>query len=291
MRAYTACIIANIAFLEPGQERVLTAGGVEPLLRLLKAKEDKKVTLHSTAAVQNLTYKNTRCCSEVLELNGEKTLKKLLQHKSDDVQQFAAGALANLQLYRRKAGLEQPASSALPARASPGGTYNYSPPRKGFAKLLRKVGGKKGNGDSTGSHGFTCSSYTAQDAARTIQACYRGWAGRREFELRRKGAARKGNKYEKFSIADARAELSGGGLGALPPLAGGLRGLAKRGGAAGMLPPPGRMGAQGMGSGLDGPSGFAGVAQDTTRKPPQRLAPLGPIGGRAPLVAPAPLSL
>ena len=28
-------------------------------------KEDTKVTLHSTAAIQNLTYKNTACCSEV----------------------------------------------------------------------------------------------------------------------------------------------------------------------------------------------------------------------------------
>ena len=33
--------------------------------------------------------------------DGERALKKLLQHKSEDVQQFAAGALANLQLYRR----------------------------------------------------------------------------------------------------------------------------------------------------------------------------------------------
>ena len=60
VRAYTACILANIAFLEPGQREVLDAGGVPPLVRLLKSKEDTKVTLHSTAAVQNLTYKNTQ---------------------------------------------------------------------------------------------------------------------------------------------------------------------------------------------------------------------------------------
>lgn len=79
VRAYTACILANIAFLEPGQQRVLEAGGVQPLVAMLKSKEDKKVTLHSTAAVQNLTYKNTSCCQEVLEEGGEKALKKLLQ--------------------------------------------------------------------------------------------------------------------------------------------------------------------------------------------------------------------
>ena len=67
VKAYTACILANIAFLEPGQIKVLEAGGVKPLVGLLKqSKEDTKVTLHSTAAVQNLTYKNTACCSEVL---------------------------------------------------------------------------------------------------------------------------------------------------------------------------------------------------------------------------------
>ena len=104
VRASTASILENDAFHEHATQRVLDANGVEPLVRMLKSKsgEDKKVTLHSTAAVQNLTYKNTLCCQEVLEAGGEKALKKLLQHKSDDVQQFAAGALANLQLYRKK---------------------------------------------------------------------------------------------------------------------------------------------------------------------------------------------
>ena len=52
VRAYTACILANIAFLEAGQRMVLEAYGVPPLVRLLKSKDDKKVTLHSTAAIQ-----------------------------------------------------------------------------------------------------------------------------------------------------------------------------------------------------------------------------------------------
>jgi hypothetical protein len=74
VKAYTACILANIAFLAPGQEKVLEAHGVKPLVKLLKAKDaDKKITLHSTAAVQNLTYKNTACCQQVLEEGGEST--------------------------------------------------------------------------------------------------------------------------------------------------------------------------------------------------------------------------
>ena len=129
---YTACILANIAFLEPGQQKVLDANGIPPLVRLLKGKEDKKVTLHSTAAVQNLTYKNTACCQEVIENGGEKALKKLLQHKSDDVQQFAAGALANLQLYRRKEDAE-PGSGGAPS----GGGRGSSMSRK-VAKILRR---------------------------------------------------------------------------------------------------------------------------------------------------------
>ena len=72
VRAYTACILANIAFLTEGQERVLGAGGVTPLVALLKTKDEKKVTLHATAAIQNMTYKNTQCCLSVLEQGGEK---------------------------------------------------------------------------------------------------------------------------------------------------------------------------------------------------------------------------
>lgn len=104
LRAYTACIIANVAFLEVGQKRVMEAGGVPLIVRLLRQR-DRKVQLHSSAAVQNLTYKNPLCCAAVLEEGGEKWLNKLLRHKSEDIQQFAAGALANLQLYRRS--LEQ----------------------------------------------------------------------------------------------------------------------------------------------------------------------------------------
>eukprot|EP00304_Pavlova_gyrans_P011443 CAMPEP_0206054874 /NCGR_PEP_ID=MMETSP1466-20131121/39049_1 /ASSEMBLY_ACC=CAM_ASM_001126 /TAXON_ID=44452 /ORGANISM="Pavlova gyrans, Strain CCMP608" /LENGTH=244 /DNA_ID=CAMNT_0053430095 /DNA_START=127 /DNA_END=857 /DNA_ORIENTATION=- len=111
LRAYTACIIANVAFLEVGQKRVLEAGGVPLIVRLLKQR-DRKVQLHSSAAVQNLTYKNPQCCAAVLSEGGEKALNKLLRHKSEDIQQFAAGALANLQLYRRGLEAEQAAKRA-----------------------------------------------------------------------------------------------------------------------------------------------------------------------------------
>ena len=84
VRAYTACILANIAFLEPGQTEVLRVGGVPPLIKLLKAKDDKKVTLHSTAAIQNLTYKNTHCCQAVLQQGGEKALNKLPDYLADE---------------------------------------------------------------------------------------------------------------------------------------------------------------------------------------------------------------
>ena len=50
-----------------GSEKLEHEDGVDD-----KGKEDQKVTLHSTAAVQNLTYKNTACCQEVIENGGEK---------------------------------------------------------------------------------------------------------------------------------------------------------------------------------------------------------------------------
>lgn len=83
VKAYTACILANIAFLAPGQDRVLEEDGVRPLVHMLQSKytknQDRKITLHSTAAVQNLTYKNQQCCQQVLEEGGETALKKLLK--------------------------------------------------------------------------------------------------------------------------------------------------------------------------------------------------------------------
>jgi hypothetical protein len=50
--------------------------------------------------VQNLTFQNVACCTDVLQLRGAAILKKLSTHNSEGVQQFASGALANLRLYR-----------------------------------------------------------------------------------------------------------------------------------------------------------------------------------------------
>ena len=233
MRAYTACILANIAFLEPGQQKVLEAGGVAPLVRMLKGKEDAKVTLHSTAAVQNLTYKNTACCSEVLDHGGEKALKKLLQHKKEDIQQFAAGALANLQLYRRKAEELSPEGGAMP-RSSMG--------RK-VAKILRRKGGGGGGGGGQGApmpNNMGPSYSNGQqihEAAMVIQAQYRGNAARKHFEQNRMrgggggggggskfggmmrgvggGPGGGGSKYDAFSIRDVRKELGAMGPGGM----------------------------------------------------------------------------
>jgi hypothetical protein len=273
VRAYTACILANIAFLEPGQQRVLEGKGIAPLVRLLKGKEDKKVTLHSTAAVQNLTYKNTACCQEVIDHGGEKALKKLLQHKSDDVQQFAAGALANLQLYRRKADDDPPSGGA-----AGGGGRGSSMSRK-VAKILRRknTGGGGGDGSPGGSSAPVpqalqkLSHAKLDDAAATIQACYRGMRGRKDFERhRQRDGRKKGNRYDVFRVNDVRAELS-----VLPPAnprGGGLPGLGKL---------PGLMGGGGGGLGPGGP-GLSGFNAAPMRAP-ARLAPLGSIGGPPPM--------
>jgi len=267
VRAYTACILANIAFLEPGQQKVLDAGGVAPLVRLLKGKEDTKVTLHSTAAVQNLTYKNTACCSEVLEHGGEKALKKLLQHKKDDVQQFAAGALANLQLYRRKKDDEPSGETAAP---------KSSMSRK-MAKILRRKGGSDaspGGGSSGGgavAGGSPAHGQRVHEAAVMIQAQYRGLQARKHFEQTQRSQKRKGggNRYDVFRVGDVRKEL------------------------AVMQPPSGGMGRGGLGGGLGGglESRLPALPMDNMRKPmgmgagarlPARLAPISGAGGSIP---------
>ena len=287
VRAYTACILANIAFLEPGQQKVLEAGGVAPLVRMLKGKEDAKVTLHSTAAVQNLTYKNTACCSEVLDHGGEKALKKLLQHKKEDIQQFAAGALANLQLYRRKAEELSPEGGAMP-RSSMG--------RK-VAKILRRKGGGGGGGGGQGAPmpnnmGPSYSSgQQIHEAAMVIQAQYRGNAARKHFEQNRMrgggggggskfggmmrgvggGPGGGGSKYDAFSIRDVRKELGAMGMGP-----GGMQENVNPGQRTYGLPSLSSLGGGGGGPSalmkLGGPGG-------APPKLPARLAPLGQGGG------------
>ena len=291
VRAYTACILANIAFLEPGQQQVLEARGIAPLMLLLKTKkEDTKVTLHSTAAIQNLTYKNTACCSEVIECGGEKALKNLLQHKKEDVQQFAAGALANLQLYKRK----EEASEPLPK--SKKGMMNRMLRRKGkAADSPRGPSGSPGMGSNE-------SGRRVNDAAVMIQAHIRAKQARADVERRR--GARKGqsktNRYKAFNVADVRNELNnmpplgqtGGGmsqLGRLPNSDLGLirkpgvgMGLQSMGGAGmgvgarpaggrlaplGGLPPLGAIGGSGGGGGL---------------APMAPMAPMGGLGGLGP---------
>lgn len=249
VRAYTACILANIAFLEPGQQTVLRAGGVAPLVKLLKSSDDKKVTLHSTAAIQNLTYKNTLCCQAVLEQGGERALKKLLQHKSGDVKQFAAGALANLQLYRRSQDSEsamqaqtESSSSAMPSIGSSKVEKSAKSVSRKVAKILRRRSNDISQGDKLRREG----------AATTIQARFRGLQGRRKFERKRAQSLKKGNRYDVFRVNDVRAEMA-----VLPPL----------GHKDGILSKRGSADLGGFGSALSSGAYHSG-------RRPQRLAPL-----------------
>jgi len=250
VRAYTACILANIAFLEAGQMKVLDAGGVPPLVALLKSKDDKKVTLHATAAIQNLTYKNTACCQSVLEQGGEKALKKLLQHKSEDVQQFAAGALANLQLYRRAA--EESQAAASTPLAPPIGN------KKGGGSLNRKVKNilrrRSADEQPRGGGGDV---HQQEDAALCVQAAFRGMKGRQESRRKREKANKKKNRYQSFNVNEVRNELDRNEY--LPPLPSQLRKLPMPGAPG--LPMPG-----GLNAGAGG-------------RLPARLAPLGELGG------------
>ena len=288
VKAYAACILANIAFLAEGQAAVSDVRGVPVLVNLLKEKGlDKKVTLHSTAAVQNLTYKNTQCCQEVIEHGGEKALKRLLNHKSEDVQQFAAGALANLQLYRRK------------DDGGGGGGNSKSNKKGGLFGIAKKMGRKQhgggggggggggsprgdfgggpdssggGAGDERNPFGFL-SERGADEAAATIQAIWRGTQGRRQFEAKRRKAKKGKSKYNTFQVSEVRAELGaigmGGGLGG-----GSGGGLSSLGGAGGGLGGGGLGGPSGPGFSLlrqvAGPGALGGGAG----RLPARLAPL-----------------
>lgn len=50
VQAYAACILANIAFVEKGQQKVLNARAIPPLMGLLRAAVDKKVRQYRQSA-------------------------------------------------------------------------------------------------------------------------------------------------------------------------------------------------------------------------------------------------
>mmetsp|Transcript_31311 Transcript_31311/g.78321 ORF Transcript_31311/g.78321 Transcript_31311/m.78321 type:complete len:377 (-) Transcript_31311:190-1320(-) len=308
LRAYTACIIANIAFLEIGQRRVLEAGGIPPMVRMLKEK-DRKVQLHSSAAVQNLTYKNAPCCEAVLAEGGEKALNKLLRHKSDDIQQFAAGALANLQLYRRQ--VEIDARGAKMGKLHQVSTLGLALDQKNLAKHSRaatsiqaalrghlarvqlaaqvrlavraKAGGrgqKNGYGNGYGNGG------------KSGDGSANGF-GRKQVDT---GNMVGNNKYDVFRVKDARSQLDVqapslppigvGGNGIVGPRGGPMSGGGMGGGGGGggmplrytdskspaMSPP----GLGGLAHGLGGLSpGYGGLP--SLKGGPRRLEPLGAI--------------
>ena len=73
------------------------------LIAIIKKIEEKKVMIHATAALQNLTYQSTDCCNAIVKNGGLKALKKLTQSKIEDVTNFAKGTLANINLYKEEA--------------------------------------------------------------------------------------------------------------------------------------------------------------------------------------------
>jgi len=134
------------------------------------------------------------------------------------VQQFAAGALANLQLYRRKANDE--GGDGL----QPVGSGKVSSMSRKVAKILKRKGPAAGGAtydSAAGSAVYDSSSLPrpqpnqrmVEQAAMMIQARYRGAAARKHFERRRREDKKKGNKYDVFSIAKVREEVN-----VLPPL-------------------------------------------------------------------------
>ena len=184
------------------------------------------------------------------------------QHKSEDVQQFAAGALANLQLYRKKAQEEEPAAASGQGRGT-------SMSRK-VAKILRR--GKGGKGETSYSGGgyndqqphAPTPFYDGQpehEAASMIQAIVRGQQGRREFERRRQRDTRKkGNRYNTFNVNDVRSELDSG------------HSNSSDRGPRGMPPLSNQMSKNPWQRALPGMSALSGFSEPMRR--PNRLAPL-----------------
>ena len=112
------------------------------------------------------------------------------QHKKEDVQKFAAGALANLQLYRKKE--DEPGGEAQVSKSSMS--------RK-VGKILRR------KAPSTVSCATEASDGTARfyDAAVMIQAQYHGLQARKHYEQIYRTQKRKtGNRWRSCFLSVAR---------------------------------------------------------------------------------------
>jgi len=279
-------------------------------VRLIARREDRKVVLHCVAALQNLTYKNSNCCYELLEQGGEKALKKLLKKSSDEsMHQYAAGAVANLMLYRRNPegwnldGAEQNANpSAVPSAPTPLSpsshqTNTHHPPwgisRRAKQSLRRKLAAERaapasegvGCGGREGSDG-TFGIEHAVEAALVIQARYRGLAGRRERWRRAEaGHSRRSDLRlgHKSIVNRARAEASQPGIGThlgmgphpgilgMGPLSGGMGPGSGNGSHPGMGSHPTSLsGARGLPGGLREP----GMPQSCYSMPPSMVSAL-----------------
>jgi hypothetical protein len=60
VQAYAACILANVAFIEEGQQRVLDARAILPLMGLLRGATDKKVRSLPAVDVSSLLKRQRR---------------------------------------------------------------------------------------------------------------------------------------------------------------------------------------------------------------------------------------
>ena len=141
LHAYAACIIANIAFLPQGQEALCGCGdAVSQIVRRVEgvtkspSKDEQRVLVHCTAALQNITYKNPDGCETVMGAGGEKILRKALKKAPLEMQQYISGALANLGLYRKGGG------------GGDGSAHGESGKPSGLGKFFGRKNNKGGDG-------------------------------------------------------------------------------------------------------------------------------------------------
>lgn len=124
---YASVVLANLAYVQTGQARILRVDGTRLLMDLIKRCADvgrpasatdqtgndgksgkighvqHQALAQALAALQNLTYNNTEACNVLYKRGSHILLKRLLEHHFQEVREYVAGTLANIHFYATKA--------------------------------------------------------------------------------------------------------------------------------------------------------------------------------------------
>lgn len=201
---------ATRVFAAPGPSRPSSgSSAADESAPAAEARADRAATLlaPALAALQNLTYANNRACRLVARQGGHALFGSLLSHAKDEVREFAAGILTNLQATTGVAADgSDTADGGAGAQAgrllAGGGLRSLSPSWRKGSKQAMAAASARQQGDVQA----ILAAKAALLAATRLQAAWRGRLGRKHAYLIRKDREDKLNSLLKPSVFNSYAQ-------------------------------------------------------------------------------------